>query len=187
MRSPLWFVVAGAIALSGIVGAVYYLLPRIGSLEAKLSQAVMPGSATITLAEPGTYTIFHEQKAVVDGRYYASASADGLRLKLETAAGMAVPLSEPATNSSYSIGNRAGTSIFAFTIAEPGRYRMTGALASGRDEPKIVLAVGQGLLSGMFSLIGMTLLIFFGSRGVAGAIVAITVNQRAKARRQGAA
>ena len=28
MRSPLWFVVAGVIAVAGVVGAAFYLMPR---------------------------------------------------------------------------------------------------------------------------------------------------------------
>jgi hypothetical protein len=28
MRSPLWFVVAGLIALAGFAGAMFYLMPR---------------------------------------------------------------------------------------------------------------------------------------------------------------
>jgi hypothetical protein len=187
MRSPAWFVVAALVALGGLVGAYLYLAPRIGNLDSRLMQVVMPGSAMLTLAEPGEYTIYHEQKAVVDGRYYASATADGLTLRVESAAGRAVPLRQPGTNSSYSIGNRAGTSIFAFTVATPGTYRLTGTLAGGRSEPRIVLAVGQGFMGEIFGLVGITIAIVFGTLGIAGAILAMTLLQRAKARRTAAA
>ena len=33
MRSPLWFVVAGLIALAGFAGALFYLMPRLGAAE----------------------------------------------------------------------------------------------------------------------------------------------------------
>jgi hypothetical protein len=183
MRSPLWFVVAGAIALAGIVSAVFYLLPRIAGLEARMIQVVMPGSAKITLAESGTYTIYHEEKSVVDGRYYASANADGLSLRLESAAGARIALSKPGTSSSYSMGSRSGTSIFNFTIDKPGDYRLTGTLAGGRSEPKIVLAIDQGLVGHIFSIVGTTLAILFGSLGIAGGLVAAVVIQRRKAER----
>jgi hypothetical protein len=183
MKSPVWFVVAALVAIAGFVGAYFYLMPRIGSLDSRLMQVVMPGSATLNLADPGEYTIYHEQKAVVDGRYYASTTADGLTLRLESATGAAVPLRQPATNSSYSIGNRAGTSIFAFTVTTPGTYRLSGTLAGGRSEPRIVLAVGQGFMNELFGLIGITVAIVFSSLGIAGAILAITLVQRARARR----
>ena len=186
MKNPIWFVVAALIAVGGFVAAYFHLMPRIGGLESRLMQVVMPGSATLALAEPGTYTIFHEHKATVGGRYYASASADGLTLRLESAGGARVPLSVPATSSSYSIGNRAGTSIYAFTVTAPGTYRLSGTLASGRNEPRIVLAVGRGFMAEIFGLVGSTLAIVFGALGLAGAIVVATLVQRARARKQAA-
>ena len=51
MRSPLWFVAAAVIAIGGIVGAVQYLMPRIGSIDQRLMTAPMPGSTVLTLKE----------------------------------------------------------------------------------------------------------------------------------------
>lgn len=184
MRSPIWFVVAGAIALGAVAGAVLYVPPRIGGIEAQLMQAVMPGSVDLALNEVGGYTIFHEQKSMVDGRYYASASADGLQLSLvSVATGAAVPLSEPSISSNYSIANRSGTSIFAFTVEQPGIYRLTGTLPEGRTGARIVLAVGHGLMTAMFQTIFGALAIAFGGMGIAGAIVGVTIWQRIKAKK----
>jgi len=130
MRHWLWFVVAGLIAIAGFVAASLYLLPRLGSVDAGLIRVVVPGNATLTLDKPGTYTIFHEKQSVVDGKYYASDTVTGLRVELAAEAGGApVRIVEPSTSTSYSIGNRKGASIFAFTIDQPGRYRLTTGMA----------------------------------------------------------
>ncbi|MFI4998540.1 MAG: hypothetical protein ACHQK9_01570 [Reyranellales bacterium] len=181
MKSPLWFVLAGAIALGGLAGAVFYILPRLGGMEARLTRVVMPGSAALTLGDAGKYTIYYERKSVVDGRYYASETADGLGLRLVTeATGAVVPLSESAGNSSYTIGNREGSSIFTFVVPQPGAYRITGELAGGRAEPKVVLAVEHGMLGAMFQTIFGAIAIAFVSLGVAGAIVGVTIWQRTR-------
>ncbi|MDP1749453.1 MAG: hypothetical protein Q8L22_08345 [Reyranella sp.] len=182
MRSPLWFVVAGLIALAGFGGAVLYVMPRLETVDAQVMRVVVPGSAVLALDKPGTYTIYHEQRSFVDGQYHASDSVGGLRVGLTAeATGAVVKLTEPSGSSSYSIGNRKGTSILVFTIDQPGRYRLTASLANGRAEPKAVLAVEQGMMAVLFGLIFGTLAITFGGLGVAGAIVAVTIWQRSKA------
>src|SRR4026209_1626844 len=82
MRSRLWYVVAGVIALAGLVTAALYVVPRIGMVDQGAIRIVMPGSAVLGLDTPGSYTIFHERRSVVDGRYYASDSVDGLKVTL---------------------------------------------------------------------------------------------------------
>lgn len=188
MRSPLWFVVAGVIALAAFGSAALYLMPRLETLDTLLMRVVVPGSSVLTLDKPGAYTIFHEQKSFVDGQYYASKSVEGLRVALTAeAGGAAVKLDEPSGSTSYSIGNREGTSILGFTIDQPGRYRLTGSLASGRAEPKAVLAVGQGMMGALFSMIFGTMAIVLGGLGVAGIIVIVTLWQQSKAKRAQAA
>lgn len=182
MRSPLWFVVAGLIALAGFAGALFYLMPRLGSADAGMIRVVVPGSAVLTLDKAGGYTIYHEKKSTVDGRYYASETVNGLRLRLtDDATGAPVNLTEPAVASTYAIGNKSGSSIFAFAIDQPGRYRLAADLAGGRSEPKAVLAVEQGMLGEMFSLIFGTMAIAFAGLGIAGAIVLVVLWRRSKA------
>jgi hypothetical protein len=181
MRSRWWYVVAGVIALAGLVAAALYVLPRIGAVDRGTLRAVMPGSVMLILDTPGTYTIFHERRSVVDGRYYASESADGLKVTLADPRGAPVALVEPAMSSSYHIGNREGQSILAFDITEPGRYRLSASLANGAAEPKMVLAVSQGLIGGLFRLVFTTLGIAFAGFGLAGLLVAVVAWRRSKA------
>jgi hypothetical protein len=182
MRSPLWFVVAGLIALAGLAGALFYLMPRLGAADSRMTRVVVPGSAVLTLDKAGRYTIYHEKKSTVDGRYYASETVNGLRLGLTDEATRApVTLTEPAMSSSYTIGNKSGASIYAFAIERPGRYRLVADLADGRNEPKAVLAIEQGMLGEMFSLIFGTIAIAFAGLGIAGAIVLVVLWRRSKA------
>lgn len=182
MRSPLWFVVAGLIALAGFAGALFYLMPRLSTADSAMIRVVVPGNAVLTLDKPGRYTIYHEKKSTVDGRYYASENVSGLQLRLgDEATGQPVTLTEPAVTSTYEIGNKTGSSIFAFEIDRPGRYRLAADLAGGRSEPKAVLAIEQGMLGEMFSLIFGTMAIAFAGLGIAGAVVLVVLWRRSKA------
>src|SRR5678816_651446 len=97
MRSPLWFVVAGLIALAGFAGAAFYVMPRLEAVDSATIRVVVPGTALLTLDKAGRYTIYHEKKSTVDGRYYASDTVNGLRLGLiDEATREPVRLTEPA-------------------------------------------------------------------------------------------
>ncbi len=182
MRHWLWFVVAGLIGASGFVAAGFYLWPRLGAVEAGMIRVVVPGSTTVTLDRPGTYTIFHEKQSVVDGRYYASESVAGLRVELVAEAG-GTPLRvvPSVTRTSYSIGSRKGESIFTFAVDRPGRYRMASEVTGGQA----VLAIGQGTFGAIFTMIAGAIAIAFAGLALAGIIVALVIWRRSKAPAKG--
>ena len=182
MRSALWFVVAGAIALASFAAAALYMMPRLGTLDDGTIRIVVPGSTVIALDRPGHYTIFHERRSFVDDRYYESKSVDGLRVTLIAETGGApVALVPPKMSSSYEIGERQGVSILAFDIAQPGRFRLNANLANGAAEPKVVLSISLGLVGGMFSLVLVTLGIVFTGLGLASLLVLVVIWRRSKA------
>jgi hypothetical protein len=182
MRSPVWFVVAGLIAVAGFVGAAFYVMPRVASADARMMRVVVPGNAMLVFDKPGPYVIYHEKKSTVDGRYYASENVDGLSLGLTAdATGAQVKLVEPKTSTSYTIGNRSGTSIYAFTLDQPGRYRLATNLAGGRSDAKAVLAIDQGMFGALLSTIFGAIGIAFAGLGIAGVIVFAVLWQRSKA------
>jgi hypothetical protein len=181
MRSPIWFVVAGLIALAGFAGALFYLMPRLAEADARMMRVVVPGDAMLLFDKPGPYMIYHEKRSMVDGRYYASDTVDGLQLGLTSdATGAQVKLVEPRTSTSYTIGNRSGTSIYAFTLDRPGRYRLAANLAGGRGDPKAVLAIGQGMFGALLGTIFATIGIAFAGLAAAGAIVFVVLWRRSK-------
>ncbi len=178
MRSPLWFVVAGVIAVAGFVAAGLYLWPRFASVEAGMIRIVAPGSASITLEKPGSYTIFHEKQSVMDGKYYASDTAAGLQVELVAEeSGAPVRIVAPVGRTSYSMGDRKGESIFIFTIDRPGRYRLT----TGVTGERVVLAIGQRIFGTIFTLVAGTIAIASAGLAIAGIIVALVIWQRSKA------
>ena len=182
MRSPLWFVVAGVIALASFAAAALYLMPRLRTMDQATIRVVAPGSAVLTLDKPGHYTIFHERRSFVDDRYYESKSVDGLRVTLIAETGGApVALVPPKMSSSYEIGERQGVSILAFDIAQPGRFRLSANLANGAAEPKVVLSISLGLVGGIFSLVLVTLGIVFTGLGLASLLVLVVIWRRSKA------
>jgi hypothetical protein len=184
MRSPIWFVVAALIAVAGFAGAAFYLMPRLAAADARMMRVVVPGDAMLVFDKPGPYMIFHEKRSTVDGRYYASDNVDGLSLGLTAdETGAHVQLVEPTTTTSYEIGNRSGTSIYAFTLDKPGRYRLSTNLA-GRRDSKAVLAIGQGVFGALMVTILGAISIAFAGLGVAGAIVIAVLWQRSKAGRR---
>jgi hypothetical protein len=184
MRSSVWFVVAGVIAVAGFAAAVIYLVPRLAAADAGMMRVVVPGDALLVFDKPGPYMIYHEKKSTVDGRYYASENVDGLGLGLTAdETGAHVRLVEPKMATSYSIGNRSGSSIYAFTLDRPGRYRLSANLASGRGDPKAVLAIGQGTVGAMLATIFGAIAIAFAGLGIGAAIVFTVLWQRTKARR----
>ena len=182
MRSPLWFIVAVVIAIAGFVAMGFYMAPRIAGLDALVTRVVVPSSTEFALDKPGSYTIYHERSGFVDGQYYASELAAGLKIELvDRTAGTPVKLVS-STGSSYSMGDHKGTSILAFTIDQPGRYRLEVTLPNGRIEPKAVLAVDRGMVWAMFQLIAGSIAIAFGGLAIAGVIVGLTIWQRSKVR-----
>lgn len=184
MRHWLWFIVAGLAAVGGLVAAFLYLSPRIGAVDAGMQRVVVPGSAGLQFDKPGAYTIFHEQRSLVDGRYYESTGVSGLAVALvQQPSGAAIRLVRPSFSSEYSIGVRHGTSFLVFTLDRPGAYLLTTALPDGRDEPKTVLAIGQSTMGAMFSLIGTALAIAGSGFAIALAIVAVTLRQRNQAKK----
>jgi len=116
-------------------------------IASAFTRFVVPGTGVVALAKPGTYTIFHETQSVVGGRVYAVKDIPGMKVDVAPEAGGAAIPVEPANGrSTYSVGSRSGESMLEFTVAEPGRYRVTAAYAGGQDGPQTVLAISSGIL-----------------------------------------
>ena len=171
MRSPLWFVVAGLIALAGFAGALFYLCRGSATADSRMIRVVVPGSTVLTLDKPGRYTIYHEKKSTVDGRYYASETVNGLRLRLadrgDRRAGHAgrARHGQPTTDRQPRAARRSRL-----------HDRPAGPLSAGADlaerpqpSPRRCWPSSRACWARMFSLIFGTIGIAFAGLGVAGA------------------
>src|SRR6185312_10238567 len=129
-KSPpgrIWYAVGIALIAATLAAAGYYILHQVTAIADRLIQVVVPGQATLTLNESGTYTIFHEYRSVVDGKIYAAGGLSGLRVTVTSPGGTDVPLTRPGATSRYTLSSRAGVSVFAFEAPAPGAYRLTAA------------------------------------------------------------
>jgi len=181
-------VVFGVILFFGISGTV----DSAQGLGGALTQVVVPGSATLTLDETGTYTIFHEYRSIVNGRIYSNTSMSSMDCTLTSnATGASIPLQIASINSTYEFGRRAGQSVMQFDIAEPGAYTLTCRYPSGAAEPQIVLAIGHNLIGdifgavfGVFGTVFGALAVVFGSIIVALIIVIVVTVRRQRAKKE---
>jgi hypothetical protein len=171
-----WYLVALLVFLVGTAAFGVFLFSQLSRLGDELMRVVVPGQHEMTLAA-GTYTIFNEQGGAVDGRVYAGGNISGLRVSVQPpAGGVVIPLTADAS-SRYSVGGRAGQSIFTFTITEPGTYRFIASYEDGRTDPQAVLAIGRGFMASLLKTILGGLAIAFGGAVIAAAI-AISVYRR---------
>jgi len=76
--------------------------------------------------------------------------------------------------------SRSGRSIMAFTAPRAGIYQVNTSY-SGSAGPEVVLAIGKGIVEGMFSSIILSLAALFGSIAIAAAISFVTYSGRKKA------
>lgn len=169
---------AGVLAFRFVTGLM--------NLTDSLTQVVVPGTADLTLTETGDYTIFYEHQSVVDGRVYITGEAvPGLDVSLVLKEdGSPVALSPPGTSTTYSVSDRAGVSVLAFSIDRPGTYELSASYPPGRSGPEVVLAVGQGVGRGILTSIGSMFgagALFCGMGVLAIVIAAITLVKRRQA------
>jgi hypothetical protein len=159
MKSKAGYWLAPIPLIAGLALAGWLVWSGVEALQNALTRVVVPGSGVLVLDEPGTYTIYHEADSVIDGKLYSVQDIAGLSVSAtEEANGQAIAVTVPGFSSSYTIGGHSGKSVFAFTIAEPGRYRLSAAYSGGQTGPQTVLAVSRGffgrLLGAIFGAIG---------------------------------
>ena len=181
-----WYAAAALVAVAALGAAGAFVYHRVTVMTARLIHVVVPGEAELSLDEPGSYTIFHEYRSVINGKVYYANRLSGLRVTLRAPDGGRVALKSPSATSRYSISNRAGVSVFAFEAAEPGTYRLAASYEDGRRTPQTVLAIGTGFVRDIIMTVVATLTIMFGGVGIAIAVAAITYRARKRARLAGA-
>lgn len=175
-----WYVVAIVVFLAGMAGMGAFLLDRLSHIADGLSRFVVPGEQTLTLA-PGSYTVFHESRSVIDGRIFDSPGLGGLAVTVTSPAGAALAL-EPVTMSGrYDFGGHTGFATFDFTVAEPGDYTVAGRYPDAAGGPETVIAVGRGFIGSLFGTIFGALGIAFGGAAIAAAILVTVLVRRRRA------
>jgi hypothetical protein len=177
-----YYVLAGLVFVGGMALFAWFLFKSLSGMGDKLQQVVAPGDTDLTLREPGNYTIFYEYQSVVGDKVYSTGqSISGLSCALVAkTTNSKIPLSRSSMNSSYVLNGRSGRSIFDFRIDQPGVYALSATYPQGQQGPEIVLAVGKDFTAGLFLTILRAFALFFGSIGIAVAIMVVTLVRRIK-------
>ena len=167
-----YYWLAAAFLLTGIGVFTYSLSHGLPHLTDSLTQVIVPGETALALKGGEAYTVYLEERSVVNGKMYASNEpASGLRCELKSPGQEeVVPLRRPGGSMSYRMGDRAGSSMLEFSVPRDGQYHFSCVYRSGVREPETVLAIGSGV-GGQFA---RTLLSAFGG-ALVGGILALVV------------
>ena len=168
--------IAATALVAGIGLAALILIQQLPSVAADLQQVVVPGEHEIVLAQAGRHTIFHEERAIVRGRYFASdRQLNGLKLRLQVMpSGDDVPIGVPSARTSYSLADREGSSIGTFNASGPGTYRLRAWYPDAASDPTAVLAIGHGVERRLTTVIMGSLVAGFGGLLACAAILVVT-------------
>ena len=169
--SAWYYWLAPLLLVAGISFSVHEFLYGMPRLSDALTQVVVPGHATLTLKHGKVYTVYYEVHGVVNGKTYnTNAVVSGLQCQARSMDGGNTIALRPPPNgpTNYSVGNRSGSSLLEFSVAQDGPYDFSCAYEEhvhGRD---VVLAVGYGV---GFRIVKTVFLVFFGIIG--GAALAV--------------
>lgn len=156
-----WYLVALVLFIGSMLApGVIVLLTVFGGGDNVL-RLVAPETKTLRL-ERGTYSIFSDSRAVVDGEVVISqGSISGLRVTIRSAAGAEIPVVASSVPSRYSYGGQSGFSIFEFRIPETGNYSVSATYREASNNQRGLLSIRKdflgGLLGSIFASVGVAL------------------------------
>jgi hypothetical protein len=150
-------VVGVAVAVVAGVGAIRSIM----DVSTGLDRFAAPGTTTLTLDEAGSYKVYHEHVSVFRGQTFNNPAGPlpNMVLSVTRASTGAVIATGPAMSETYTLGNAQGTSVWQFSVSEPGDYVISVLPASTGPEPAVirqqyVMAVGRGVLGRIFMGVG---------------------------------
>ncbi len=150
-RGP--YLVALLLALLGLGAGALLVLTQNGAIAGRVVRVVVPGDVVLALGEPGTWTVFHEPRSVLNGHLYQSPTVDGLVIRVTAAAGgPPLAIAIPPVASRFALHGHAGVAILQVRIPGPGLYRLHARYPDHRPGPEAVLAIAHGLVGAVFLL-----------------------------------
>lgn len=148
--------------IGGFVACIVFIVTQItGSFES--SSYLIPGIEEIQLSEKGRYTIFHEYQSLFDDIRYDvdSSKSEVLRCRIKDSEGEYLDLIAD-TGSSYTLGSKAGRSIYSFNAPKAGQYTLEAGYNDGYGLPTVV-KIKKGAFSGMKQTFLGSIAILFGT------------------------
>jgi hypothetical protein len=172
IRPSAWYYwLAPLLLMAGTSFSVREFRHGMPDLSDALTQVVVPGHATLTLKHGKLCTVYYEVHTVVNGKTYnTNAVVSGLQCQVKSVdGGNAVALRPPPNGpTTYSVGNRSGSSLLEFSVAQDGPYDFSCAYEEKSQGRDVVLAVGYGV---GVRIVKTVFLVFFGIIG--GAALAV--------------
>ena len=162
-----WF--SAPFIVLGMCLFLYTLIHGIFHITDSLTQVVVPGSVELTFKKGFTYTVFLEEKSVVNGKIYRTrGSVGGLACNIKSSAtGEAVDIWPAQSSVNYDVGSRSGRSVLSFTVPEDGGYEFACQYAEGTNGPETVVAVGTGTGGKIVKMVFVCMAELFGGQVLA--------------------
>ena len=121
-----WYIVALIVFLVGVGGGAGIFLTTIFSSIFDGTQFIVPGAITVSIDEPGKYTLWNETSTIFDGQIYSSSTELPKDLKIEIyeiSSGHPIKL-KPSWTSSETSGSRKRWSLGNIRFDKASEYKI---------------------------------------------------------------
>jgi uncharacterized membrane protein len=152
-----WYVLAGALVLSGVLAAAGMAARLVANWE-ESTQFLVPGRAVLDLGA-GNHVVWNDHVTVFEGRSYQSSRTlpDGVRVAV-TGSGGGIAL-RSASGATYKGSNTEQVAVMQFDVPQPGRYEIA---VEGDFQPR-VFSVGPDHVSAvLWTVFGAIAALFVG-------------------------
>ena len=139
------YVVGGLLITLAVGWFVYALVSGLLGIDDRMQYVPVPGTATITVDEPGDTVIYVETTGEIDGSPYTfTGSTSDLGITITGPEGNTVPIGTPGFTGEYSIPGHTGHSLASFDAPAAGRYEIATTIGGSTEgPPRYTLAVGS--------------------------------------------
>lgn len=140
--SRVWYLVAGGLVMVAVAVGATGVMQASSTVE-EMPRVVMPGRSEVVLPA-GTTTLYLETESRVGGTaYVVPGEGVGFACAVRSEAGSTMPVTQPMSKVSYTIGGFSGRNAFDVEIASAGTYILTCDAPEGTSQ--FVIAIGRGI------------------------------------------
>jgi len=134
--------------------SVWLLVTGLADVTEGLVRFTAPGEATITIEDPGSYTVFHEYRSSFEGKVFSGPTTlPGMNIQMVGPGGVTPVVRASTTDFTYNFGSSAGYAVGSIEIERAGEYNVRSAYTSGSGD-EVVLALGRGKFLSAFLSVG---------------------------------
>lgn len=125
------------------IGTFYLSLHQANqSIHNGFKRFIIPGTFTVEVQEPGTYTIYHEFRSNFRGKSYLTPALPQMKVSAENKINHEpVKLSRVENPTEYEMGESQGRELYTFEVEKPMAVKVDVEWADGSEEPVTVFSV----------------------------------------------